>query len=67
MGKDNYTGCTECQKYRIHTLNGDSTESYNDIGVNGITCTVGEWIPCTDEFSVSFAPHSVNVIEIETE
>jgi len=55
------------KRYRIHTLNGDSTESYNDIGVNGITCTVGEWIPCTDEFSVSFAPHSVNVIEIETE
>ena len=53
-------------RYRIHTLNGESTESYNDIGVNGITCTAGEWAACTEELCLEFAPHSVNVAEIET-
>ena len=55
------------KKFRIHTLNGASAESYNDIDVNGITCTVGEWIRCTDEFSIALMPHSVNVIEIDAE
>ena len=52
------------KKYRVHTLNGDSTESYNDIGVDGITLTTGEWIECADTLELSLDPHSVNVIEI---
>ena len=53
------------KKYRVHTLNGESTESYNDIGVNGITLRASEWTDCTDELDIILEPHSVNVIEIE--
>ncbi len=52
------------KKYRVHTLNGESTESYNDIGVDGITLKTGEWIDCTDTIDLPLEPHSVNVIEI---
>ena len=52
------------KKYRVHTLNGESTESYNDIGVDGITLKTGEWTDCTDTLDLSLEPHSVNVIEI---
>lgn len=54
------------KKYRIHTLNGESCDSYNDIDVNGITLRTGEWTVCTEEISVTLEPHSVNVIEIDT-
>ena len=53
------------KRFRVHTLNGESTESYNGIGVNGITLRTGEWISCGSEFSVVLEPHSVNVIEAE--
>lgn len=49
---------------RIHTLNGDSTESYNDIGHHGVAVTQTElgWYECGME--VVLPPHSVSVIEI---
>ena len=50
----------------VHTLNGESCDSYNDIDVNGITLRTGEWTGCTEEISVTLEPHSVNVIEIDT-
>jgi len=52
------------KKYRVHTLNGESTESYNDIGVNGITVRTGEWTDCAGTAELSLEPHSVNVIEL---
>ena len=53
------------KQYRIHILNGDSTESYNDIGVDGITLRTSEWTECGSDLSVALEPHSVNVIEIK--
>lgn len=49
---------------RIHTLNGDSTESYNDIGHHGVAVTQAElgWYECG--MKVVLPPHSVSVIEI---
>ncbi|MFV0400767.1 MAG: hypothetical protein ACK5LX_09160 [Oscillospiraceae bacterium] len=49
-------------KYRLHTVNGDSTEAYNDIGHNGVTVAVSDWNPV--EKPISMEPHSVNMIEL---
>jgi len=55
--------CT-AQAYRIHSLNGDSPDSYNDIGHNGVTVDVGDWIEAGKSNEVELPPHSVNIIEI---
>ena len=47
---------------RIHTLNGPSPDSYNDIGRMEVGVTVSEWMKWNGK--VTLAPHSVNVIEI---
>ena len=47
---------------RIHTVNGPSTDSYNDIDRTEVGITVSEWMPFTG--SVTLDPHSVNVIEL---
>ena len=48
---------------RIHTLNGPSTESYNDIDRTEVGITVSEWVPFDGK--ATLAPHSVNVIELK--
>ena len=50
-------------RMRIHTVNGPDADSYNDIGRTEVGVTVSEWMDFTG--SVTLAPHSVNVIEIE--
>ena len=53
------------KEYRVLTVNGESTEAYNDVGVNGITRTDGPWQLMTgDTLTVSLAPHSVNVLQL---
>ena len=47
---------------RIHTVNGPSADSYNDIGKTEVGITVSEWVPFTG--SITLDPHSVNVIEL---
>ena len=47
---------------RIHTVNGPSTDSYNDIDRTEVGITVSEWMPFTG--AVTLDPHSVNVIEL---
>ena len=47
---------------RVHTINGPSVDSYNDIDKTEVGITVSEWMPYTG--SVTFAPHSVNVVEL---
>ena len=47
---------------RIHTVNGPSTGSYNDIDRTEVGVTVSEWTAFTG--SISLEPHSVNVIEL---
>jgi len=51
-----------CREMRIHTLNGDSPDAYNDIDHTGVGVTVSEWQPYTGR--IELQPHSVNVIEI---
>ena len=51
-------------EYRIITVNGDSTESYNDIGLEQVTLTESEWRPIPADGNVTLAAHSVNVIQI---
>lgn len=51
-------------QYCIHTLNGDSTESYNDIDLQGIILKSSEMINCNDIIDLEIEPHSVNIIEI---
>ena len=52
----------EVSEYRIHTLNGPSVDSYNDIGRDEVGIKTGEWQNFTG--SVSLEAHSVNVIEL---
>ena len=53
------------REYRIITVNGDSTESYNDIGHTGITLKEGEWQKLAGSTAGAvLQPHSVNVIQI---
>ena len=47
---------------RIHTVNGPSADSYNDIGRTEVGITTTEWVPFTG--SITLEPHSVNVIEL---
>ena len=47
---------------RIHTVNGPSPDSCNDIDRTDVGITVSEWMPF--DGSVTLAPHSVNVIEL---
>ncbi|MBE5795427.1 MAG: alpha-N-arabinofuranosidase, partial [Clostridiales bacterium] len=53
------------KEYRILTVNGDSTESYNDVDVIGVTLTEGPWLTAKGSISIEVAPHSVNVIQIK--
>lgn len=48
---------------RIHTLNGPSTDSYNDIGKTDVAVVVSEWMACTGK--ITLPAHSVNVIELK--
>ena len=53
------------REYRVLTVNGESTESYNDIGVDGITRAESAWQPLTGPaLTVTLQPHSVNVIQL---
>lgn len=47
---------------RLHTVNGPSPDSYNDIGRTEVGLTVSEWLPFTG--TVLLPPHSVSVIEL---
>ena len=49
-------------EYRVHTVNGPSTDSYNDIDRTEVGITVSEWMPCDGK--ITLAPHSVNVVEL---
>ena len=55
------------KRYKIYTLNGESTESYNDIGVDGIVLKESDYISCEGKVKITLEKHSVNIIEIETE
>ena len=53
----------DCKEMRIHTLNGPSQESYNDIDRTEVGVITTEWMPYTGE--ITLEPHSVNVIEVK--
>ena len=54
------------ESYRLMTVNGGSTEAFNDIGHSGVRLQKGEWIPTQDkEICVTVEAHSVNVLLIK--
>ena len=58
--------CPRNQRWRQITVNGDSTESYNDVGMDGVCLREGEWKPTVDgKLNAELDPHSVNVIQID--
>lgn len=50
------------REYKIITVNGDSTEAYNDINHTGVTLRGSQWKVIRDNL-YTFEPHSVNVIQ----
>lgn len=59
---DPENGLTE---FRVVTVNGASTESFNDIDHEGVGLTCGEWKKCSGNSArVLLEPHSVNMIQI---
>lgn len=56
--------CFEARQYRIITVNGDNTESYNDIDRTDVTLAEGTWTEFTKS-CFDIAPHSVNVIQFK--
>lgn len=52
------------KNYRIHTLAGESTEAYNDIGHDGAVIESSEWMEFNSVVKFDLPAHSVNVIEI---
>lgn len=53
--------------YRIHTVNGSSTEAYNDIDHTGVTYTVSQWTAQQGCTEIALPPHSVQVIELKND
>lgn len=51
------------REYRILTVNGTSTESYNDIGHTEVTLKKGLWKKNVDN-KYRFEPHSVNILQL---
>ncbi len=49
-------------KYRIHSIVGDTTEAYNDIGHNCVNIEMSEWLNFSEK-EIPLHPHSVNAIE----
>ena len=45
-------------------MNGESTEAYNDVGVNGVTLKAGEWKKQEQPAEIDLPAHSVNVIQM---
>ncbi len=50
------------REWQLITVNGDSTEAYNDIGHTGVTVREGAWQPFDPAVPVTLPAHSVNVI-----
>ena len=53
------------RQFRLHTVSGKSTESYNDIGHEEVRIRSSAWQPLDAGTVISLPPHSVNVISIE--
>ncbi len=51
-------------EYRVLSVTGESTKSYNDIGVEGVKLTCGPWRAFEETLCCELPPHSVHVIEI---
>lgn len=53
------------KKYRVVSVLGESTESYNDIDVEQVKLVTGEWLPLEGtEVQLALRPHSINVIQL---
>ena len=52
------------KEYRVITVNGESPDSYNDVGMEQVTLTEGTWQPVQGPVQAELQAHSVNVIQI---
>ena len=53
------------KEYRQITVNGESTDSFNDIDTEQVTLYEGPWLPLTGKkIKVDLLAHSVNVIQV---
>ncbi len=52
------------KEYRVITVNGESPDSYNDVGMEQVTLTEGTWQPVQWPVQAELQAHSVNVIQI---
>lgn len=55
------TGCTQVI---LHTINGESKDSYNDVDHDGVTTTVANLGTHENRVEIRLEPHSVNLIEL---
>ncbi len=60
----NWPEIGEPRQYRVVSVLGEGTESYNDIDLEQVKLVEGPWQPVSGAVSVTLAPHSVNVIQI---
>lgn len=51
-------------EYRVISVNGESPDSYNDVGLEQVTLAEGEWQSMPEALTVELQAHSVNVIQI---
>ena len=52
--------------FRVITVNGETADAYNDIGVNGVCMTEGKWRTWDPAGQIRLAPHSVSVVQLRT-
>lgn len=55
------------QKYRMLSVNGPCIDSYNDIGVENVTLSYGDWVNCNNRIELYLKEHSVNILQIAEE
>ena len=51
-------------RFRLLSVTGESTESYNDIGMEQVQLKCTPWQTVTESLCPTLAPHSVSLIEI---
>lgn len=55
----------EAKEITVYTVNGDSADSYNDIGREEVGITTERFAAASNTAKITLAPHSVNVIVIQ--
>ncbi len=54
---------TPIRAYRVHALTGACSDSYNDVGHQGVRTFSTDWMEAADPRPLAVMPHSVNIVE----